>query len=209
MGFAALALLGIASFAALVMLRVPRLLWSLAAAALFLGAAGYAWQGRPMLPAAPAASAVAMAPIDPEAIALRDSLLGRYTTDAAYLIASDAMTRADDTGAAAKVMLGATSKLPRSFIAWTWLGVTLAADAGDQVSPPALLAFRRAGQLAPEHPAPPFYLGMAYIRASQFREARAYWARALALSPEGTSYRREIAFRLALLDRLLASEDRR
>ena len=75
----------------------------------------------------------------------------------------------------------------------------------NQVSPPALLAFRRAAQLAPEHPAPPFYLGMAYVRAGQFREARPYWARALALSPEGQSYSREIALRLALLDRLLAS----
>jgi cytochrome c-type biogenesis protein CcmH/NrfG len=97
------------------------------------------------------------------------------------------------------------SKYPQSFTLWTWLGTTLAADAGGQVSPPALLAFRRAAQFAPEHPAPPFYLGMAYIRAGQFREARPYWARALALSPDGTTYRKEIAVRLQLLDRLLAS----
>ena len=205
MGFVALALLGIGAFAALVLLRLDRILWSLAGAALFLGAAGYAWQGRPSLPAVPARTQVAMQPIDPQAIALRDSLLGRYTTDTAYIIASDAMTRVGDRQAAARVMLGATAKLPRSFIAWTWLGTTLAAEAGDQVSPPALLAFRRAGQLAPEHPAPPFYLGMAYVRAGEFRSARPYWARALALSPQGTSYRREIALRLALLDRLLAS----
>ena len=205
MGFVALALLGIGAFAALVLLRLDRILWSLAGAALFLGAAGYAWQGRPSLPAVPARTQVAMQPIDPQAIALRDSLLGRYTTDTAYIIASDAMTRVGDRQAAARVMLGATAKLPRSFIAWTWLGTTLAAEAGDQVSPPALLAFRRAGQLAPEHPAPPFYLGMAYVRAGEFRSARPHWARALALSPQGTSYRREIALRLALLDRLLAS----
>ena len=205
MGFLALALLGIGAFAAMVALRVDRMLWSLVGAALFLGATGYAWQGRPLLPAAPARTQVAMAPIDADAIALRESLLGRYTADTAYLTAADAMTRVGDTGAAARVVLGGVSKLPRSFILWTWLGTTLAADAGDQVSPPALLAFRRAGQLAPEHPAPPFYLGMAYVRAGQFREARGYWARALALSPAGTFYRGQIALRLALLDRLLAS----
>lgn len=205
MGFLLLLLLGIGAFAALVWLRVDRLLWSLAGAALCLGAAGYAWQGRPTLAAVPAQPQVAMAPIEPSALALRESLLGRFTADTAYLVAADAMTRVGDTGAAARVVLGGVAKLPRSFILWTWLGTTLAADAGDQVSPPALLAFRRAAQLAPEHPAPPFYLGMAYVRAGQFREARPYWARALALSPEGQSYSREIALRLALLDRLLAS----
>lgn len=205
MGWVALALVAAAAFGALVWLRLPRLMWSLAGAALCLGAAGYAWQGRPALPSAPAQTTLEMAPIDPAAIALRDSMMGRYTADTAYLVAADAMTRAGENGAAARVILGGVSKYKDSFILWTWLGTTLAADAGDQVSPPALLAFRRAAQLAPEHPAPPFYLGMAYIRAGQFREARPYWARALSLSPEGTGYRREIALRLGLLDRLLAS----
>lgn len=205
MGWIALALLAAAAFGALVWLRLPRLLWSLAGAALCLGAAGYAWQGYPSLSSSPAQSALTMAPIDPEAIALRDSLFGRYSADTAYLVAADAMTRSGDDGAAARVILGGVSKYPQSFTLWTWLGTTLAADAAGQVSPPALLAFRRAAQLAPEHPAPPFYLGMAYIRASQFREARPYWARALALSPDGTTYRKEIAVRLQLLDRLLAS----
>ncbi len=205
MGWIALALLAAASFAGLVWLRLPRLLWSLAGAALCLGAAGYAWQGRPSLPSVSAKTALAMTPIDPAAIALRDSLFGRYSADSAYLVAADAMTRAGEPRAAAQATLGGVSKFPRSYVLWTWLGTTLAADAADQVSPPALLAFRRAAQLAPEHPAPPFYLGMAYIRAGQFREARPYWARALALSPAGTSYRGEIAVRLQLLDRLLAS----
>ena len=205
MGWIALALLAAGAFAALVLLRVDRLMWSLVGAALFLGAAGYAWQGRPTLAAAPAEPTLRASATDPAALALRESLLGKYTADTAYLVAADAMARVGDTGAAARAVLGGVAKLPRSFILWTWLGTTLADDAGDQVSPPALLAFRRAGQLAPEHPAPPFYLGMAYVRAGQFREARPYWARALALSPAGTSYRREIAMRLSLLDRLIAS----
>lgn len=205
MGFVALALVGAATFGGLVWLGLPRILWSLVGAALFLGAAGYAWQGRPLLPAVAARTTLNPRPLEPEAIALRDSLLGRYTADTAYLIAADAMTRIGDTRAAARVTLGGVSKLPRSFILWTWLGTTLAADAGDRVSPPALLAFRQAARLAPEHPAPPFYLGMAYVRAGEFATARGYWRRALSLSPQGTSYRREIALRLALLEQLLAA----
>ena len=204
MGFVALAIAGLGAFGALVFLGLDRRLWSLAGAALFLGASGYAWQGSPTLPAAEARPRTAMAPIDAASIELREQLLGKYTADTAYLVAADAMTRAGEPHAAARVMAGGVAKLPRSFILWTWLGVTLAADADDEVSPPALLAFRQAARLAPEHPAPPFYLGMTYIRAGQFREARALWARAIALSAPGTAYRREIAARLALLDRLLA-----
>lgn len=205
MGFVMLALVGAAAFAMLVWLKLPRMLWSLGGAALFLGAAGYAWQGRPLLPASAARTTLAPRPMEPEAIALRESMLGRFTADTAYIGAADGMARIGETRLAARVMLGGVSKLPRSFILWTWLGTTLAADAGDRVSPPALLAFRQAARLAPEHPAPPFYLGMAYVRAGEFGTARTYWRRALALSPAGTSYRREIALRLALLERLLAS----
>lgn len=202
MGYLTLALLGGVAFAALAALRVARPLWSLVGAALFLGAAGYAWQGRPLQAGADAVPQMASASIEPETIALRDSLLGRFTQDTAYLIASDAMTRSGDTRAAAQVMLGAVRKLPNSFIAWTWLGTTLAQDAG-QVVPPALLAFRRAAQLAPEHPAPPFYAGMAYVRAGDLATARAYWQHAVALSPAGSGYRRDIEVRLALLEQLV------
>ncbi len=204
MGYLTLALLGAAAFASLVAMRVTRPLWSLVGAALFLGAAGYAWQGRPLLASADARPRIDAAPIEPEMIALRASLLGSYTQDAAYLIASDAMVRSGDPRAAAAVMLGAVRKLPNSFIAWTWLGTTLTGDSG-QVQPPALLAFRRAAQLAPEHPAPPFYAGLAYVRAGDFATARGYWQRAFALSPQGTSYRQEIGLRLNLLERLLAA----
>lgn len=201
MGYLTLALLGVAAFAALVVLQVARPLWSLIGAALFLGAAGYAWQGRPMQAGAGAVPQVDASPIEPEMIALRDNLLGRFTQDSAYLVASDAMARSGDMRAAAQVMLGGARKLPNSFIAWTWLGTTLAMDAG-QVQPPALLAFRRAAQLAPDHPAPPFYAGLAYVRAGDFATARSYWRHAVALSPIGSAYRQEIAVRLALLERL-------
>lgn len=210
MGLLSLALLAAMAFVALALLGVGRTMWSLAGAALALGAIGYAWQGQPMLPAAPAATKQAIAPIDMEGLALRESLLGRYTADNAYITAADAMMRAGDPAAASRVVLSGIGRMPDSFILWTWAGVTLSAAAGGQLSPPALLAFRKAGQLAPNHPAPPFYLGLSYVRAGDFATARPLWARAVAMSTPGTQYRQEIAMRLALLDRLLAmSRDRR
>jgi len=206
MGFVALLLLGAAAFAAMAFwLRVDRLLWSMLGAALCLGGVGYAWQGQPMLGAAAPQPTAATPPIDVDEVQLRDSMFGRFNADAAYIVAADAMTRSGNDDAAARVVLGGLSKLPQSFMLWTWAGVTLAAEAGHRVSPPALLAFRQAARLAPEHPAPPYYLGFAYLEAGDLAKTRTLWARAVRLSPDGTPYRLEIARRLMLLDRLIAA----
>jgi cytochrome c-type biogenesis protein CcmH len=83
----------------------------------------------------------------------------------------------------------------------------LALHDGGTLSPSAEFAFRRAIALAPKHPGPYFFLGVADIRAGQLAAARAAWAQALALTPPDASYRKEIADRLALLDRFIAAND--
>lgn len=205
MGWLALLLLGLAAMAAMAVLGTARRLWSLVGAALMLGAAGYALQGSPGLPASPARPAATDQEVDPNIITLREQMLGRFYSDTAYLVAADAMTRVGDKRAAVQVILGGLRAQPRSLALWTGLGTAYAAHDRDTVSPPAMFAFQQAMRLAPEHPAPPFFLGLAHVRAGDFRAARPWWARALALSPQtGASYRREIAVRLALLDRYLA-----
>ena len=62
-------------------------------------------------------------------------------------------------------------------------------------------------RIAPRHPAPPFFLGLAYVRSGNFAAGRPYWARALALTPKSVSYHDEIAVRLALLDQVMAAHD--
>lgn len=208
MGFLWLLALGAGAMASLVALRLARPLWTLLGAALMLGATGYALQGSPMLPAHQAAPRASGMAEDPALIELRDDMLGRYSLDAAYVTASDAMLRTGNEQAAVRVLLGGINKVPRSLALWTALGGAYAVHDG-AVSPPARFAFDQAARLAPSHPAPPFFLGLAYIRADQYASARPLWARALALSPAGTSYRRDIAIRLALLDRLLAEQERR
>ena len=134
-------------------------------------------------------------------------MLGRYSGDGAYLIASDAMVRVGDERAAVQAILGGISKIPQSLMLWTGLGIALSAHDGDQVSPPALFAFQQAARLSPDHPAPPFFLGQAYVQAGEFEKAKPYWQRALALAPAGASYRRDIALRLTILERFLALQD--
>jgi cytochrome c-type biogenesis protein CcmH len=204
MGWLALGLIGAATFALLWRIGVARGLWSFVGAALMLGATGYALQGEPSLAGHPVRANADPIPVDPEMIALRDAMVGRFRSDTAYLVAGDAMMRIGNPGYAVSAILGGIRHHPESMALWTGLGTALATHDGGQVSPTALFAFRRAGKLAPRHPAPPFFLGLAYVRAGQFAEARPYWARALALAPAGISYRSEIQVRLALLDQFLA-----
>lgn len=204
MGWLWLALLGAGAMALLAVMGIGRALWSFAGAALMLGAAGYAWQGMPALRGTSAVPRDTAPADDPAMTVLRDDMLGRFTLDGAYLIASDAMIARGDDRAGVRVLLGGIGKIPASYALWTALGTAYARHDGGQVSPAARFAFDQAGRLAPTSPAPPFFLGLAYVRAGNFVAARPRWARALAIAPQRISYRREIAIRLALLDRLIA-----
>lgn len=195
----AIALAAVA-FGALALLGAPRALWPMLGGALMLGAAGYAWQGRPGLGASPARPEAESVAIPAALIDLRERMMGRFTADAAFYTASDALLRAGDRDAAARVMLGGVNSLPRSYMLWTGLGSTLAIHDGDQVSPSALLAFRQGIRLAPRHPAPYFLLGLAYLRAGDAERAKPLWRKAVALSPAGSSYRRDIAVLLAVVE---------
>ncbi len=207
MGWAVLA--AIAGTAALLLWRlgVSRELWSFIGSALVLGAAGYALQGRPLLEGAPVEANAKPIDVDPALIALREAMVGRLRADTAYLTAADGLTRVGDTESAIRAILGGLHRYPDSLALWTGLGTSMALHDGGQVSPTALFAFTQAARLGPKNPGPPFFAGLAYIRAGNFAQARPFWARALALTPEKISYRPELAYRLALLDRLLADAD--
>lgn len=204
MGWIALALIGGVTVAALWLSGIARARWWLVGAALMLGAVGYALQGRPLLGGAPVRAFAAPIEVDADLVELRRTMLGRYTADTAYLTAADAIMASGDTRSAVWVTLAGLDKYPDSMPLWTGLGSALAVHDGDTVSPAALFAFTRAARLAPRHPGPPFFLGIAYVRAGEFAAARDCWARALRLTPAGLSYRVDIAERLALLDQYLA-----
>lgn len=209
MGWLTLFLLGGATMALLVTLGVRRPLWSLVGAALMLGATGYALQGRPGLPSRPARADVAGLAEEPGLVALRDRMMGRWTAQGAYLVAADALERAGAKRVAVQAVLAGLRRYPDSVALWVGLGSALARHDGGRVSPPALFAFQQAARLAPAHPGPPFFLGLAYIRAGEFAAARPLWARALQLTPAGVSYRGDIAARLRLLDAYLAQAQER
>lgn len=206
MGWIAFALL--AASALLVLWRgVSPALRPALGAALALGGAGYAWQNHAALAGRAAIANVTPIDVPQDEIALREAMLGRFTGDGAYLIASDGLLRGGRVASGTRVVLLGLGHYPNSLTLWTGLGSALARHDGGSVSPAARLAFARAAQLAPLHPAPPFFAGLAYVRAGDPLTARRYWKHALALTPRAVSYHRDIVVRLTLLDRFIAETD--
>ncbi|OYY91576.1 MAG: hypothetical protein B7Y45_02535 [Sphingomonas sp. 28-66-16] len=204
MGWIILVVIALATAALLWRLGVPRMLWTTTGAALMLGATGYALQGSPQLKGTTAKPQIDATEVSPDIVALRLAMFSNYTADAAYETAADAMIRIGAPGNAVKVILGGLDRYPNSIQLWTGLGSVLVTHDGGNLSPAALFAFQHAIVLNPRHPGPPFFLGLAYAESGRLLDARRWWARSLALTPAGASYRPQIADRLALLDQLIA-----
>lgn len=204
MGWIALALIGLASAGLLRLIGVGRDMMWFVGAALMLGATGYALQGSPDVPSHKVEANATPIEVDRGLVALRGKMFGIATGEAAFLGTSDAMIRAGDLHSAATLVLAGIRQSPNSAMLWAGLGGVLAQHDGDTLSPAANFAFRRAVALAPEHPGPYFFLGVAQIRARNLPAARAAWARALALTPPTADYHDELAERLAILDQFMA-----
>ncbi len=203
MGWVMLAALGVAAAAALWALGVPRLAWTSVGAALVLAATGYALQGRPDLPEHLATPAAAATAIEPDEAEMRDQMFGAYHNGTEYLGAADALLRAGEARTAARALLGGTQAHPDNIALWTALGRALAASDGDTLSPAATYAFNRAMALAPTHPGPHYFLGVALIAAGQGQAALAQLQIALRLASADAPYRAKLEERVKLLRQFL------
>jgi cytochrome c-type biogenesis protein CcmH/NrfG len=165
-------------------LRGPML--TLAGAAIALGGAGYALQGRPGLPGSPRASAERPPPIP--MTGARNALLGQFTAADRWLIIADSFERRGNTGEAVGVLRAAVREHPRDYALWVGLGNALA-DHARGITPAASFAFDRAEQLAPGYPAPRFFHGLALARSGQVEAGLAEWRAILAEAPADASWR--------------------
>lgn len=204
MGWVALGLITFAVMGGLWLLGLPRLVWSTVGAALMLGCAGYALQGRPGLADAAPKPQTQSIETAPELIALRGAMWGKYTEEAAYEVAFDALLKVGDSANAVKLAIGGVTKFPNSAELWTDLGSALVTHDGGNMSPTARFAFDRAIAIAPQHPAPRFFKGLGHVQSGQFAEGRADWVKALALTQPNAPYRPAIAERIAVLDQFVA-----
>lgn len=200
MAWLILAIMGVAAMAVLLLAGVARELWMFVAAALMLGAAGYAWQQRAALPGHPVTAASRGIEVQEAFTSFRAAIMPGKPGDDRILAAADDQLRKGDTAAAGRVMLDAIAADPRDAALWTGLGTVLVAHDEGQLSPAAQFAFRRAMTLAPNEPGPVFFLGLAYAQGNNLPAAKPLWERALALAPADAPYRSVIADQLAGID---------
>jgi cytochrome c-type biogenesis protein CcmH len=171
----------------------------LVGAALFVGVAGYAVQGSPAQPGSPVEGESAPARVDVKEMVAQRAMRTGVGDEAAWLDMSGALVRAGSTESAAQVLQGAIKKNPKSADLWVGLGNALVAHGGGSISPSAQFAFQRAATLSPEHPGPPFFLGLALAQQGKTADAGQVWRGLLARTPDGAPWKADLEDRLAAI----------
>jgi cytochrome c-type biogenesis protein CcmH len=185
-GLILLAALIALTMATLWLFRLRGPILTLAGAALMVGAAGYALQGHPGLRGSPGAAQGRRPPV-PLTVA-RKALMGQFTAADTWITISESYAARGQTEDAVGVMNSAVRARPTDYAMWVGLGNAIA-DHARTLTPGARYAFERAAQLAPGHPAPAFFLGLAEARSNRPELAAALWKEVLARAPADASWR--------------------
>lgn len=185
-GFLILLLLIALSLGGLWLLRVRGPALTASAAALVLGGAGYALQGSPGVPSAPAVASEAgdFFPLTQA----RHAFFGYFTPAEPWLRMSEALARDGQSADAVGILENAVKRYPGDAQLWIGLGNALV-DHGGGLTPPAELAYKRAEEVAPGYPGPPFFYGLALARSGDRESALKLWRDILASSPKDASWR--------------------
>ena len=197
MGWVLLLLLAGSSFGLLWLLRVRGGLLTASAAALLLGASGYALQGSPNLPGAPVA-----ADEGHEFVPLTDArhaFFGHFTPAESWLRMSEALERDGHSEDAVGILQNAVKRYPGDPQLWIGLGNALV-DHARGLTPPAELAYRRAAEMAPGHPGALFFYGLAMARSGDRGDAVVIWKQILASAPKDAEWRPLVEQGVAVLD---------
>ena len=198
-------LLGFAVFVGLVwLLKLPRAGWELVGAALLLGVAGYALQGHPAQPGAPKAPVETAETAGAELVKQRQAMGASFGSGQQWMIIADGLSRRGQHGSAAQILRSAVRQNPRDPDLWVALGNALVGHSDGFISPAAQFAFQRAATIAPAHPGPPFFMGLALAQSGRLAEARTIWAQLASQAPPGAPWKADLDERLVRIDSLIA-----
>ena len=176
----------------------------LAGADLLLAMAGYAWQGRPALPGRPAPPPAQAALPDTAFAETRERMLGTFDRASFWLRMGDFYHRQGNSYNAVAILRSGIRAHPRDPDLWVGLGNALVVHAEGTMTPAAQLAFDRAAAIAPDHPGPKFFYGLALAQSGRFDEAERIWLGLLATAPAEAGWRPMVAERLQMLEQLRA-----
>ena len=171
-------------------------------AALLIAMAGYSWQGRPGLAGKPVPPP-ARQDLPPTVFAqTREKMMGTVDTAARWLTLADHYHEIGDNQSAVGIIRSGIRAHPRDAELWAGLGNALFIHGGGMMSPAAELAFNRALRLAPDHPGPKFYYGLALAQTGKLDAAERLWREALSKGRPNSPWLGIVQERLALLQQL-------
>jgi cytochrome c-type biogenesis protein CcmH/NrfG len=129
----------------------------------------------------------------------RRALMGQFNSADRWITIAEGYASRGDTRSAAGVLGSAVREHPTD--AFLWVGYANAlVDHGGSLTPAARLAYARALELAPNHPAPRFFYGLALARSGDRDGALAQWKPILAAAPADASWRPLIEGGIATLE---------
>lgn len=206
MGWIILFLFALICAAALIWLgKLSRSTYEITAAALLLAVAGYVWQGNPGMAGVSVEPTEKANSFDDDTVDARNEMGERFGTAKEWLIFSDSLNRAGKHGAAANYLRNGVKEHPDDPDLWVGLGNALVVHANGVITPAAQFSFQKAADLSPEHPGPPFFLGLAYAQSGKIDQARAIWTELLARSSGDAPWRADLESRLAAMERMQPS----
>lgn len=194
--------LGLITWAATVLIaRLPASARLPLGIAIMLGLTGYLLMGQPGSPGSPVQAREAADPqgFGEELEDPRQGLTGNGGDSSAMLGMADGMMRTGRYRSAAAILDGALRRDPRSIDLWVAYGNALVAHAGGIMTPAAAMAFDKAADIDPAHPAPPFFAGLALAQGGDLEGARAVWQELLTRTPPDAPWRDDLTNRLSQL----------
>ena len=208
MGWAIAIGIAVVTFCVLVFaVKLPRGGREFAAAALLIGLSGYALQGSPSEAGSPTPPRETEETGQAALIEARQAMGNKFGEGRNLLITADAMARRGQFATAAGILKVALKSSPNDPDLWLALGNALVGHSGGIITPASLYAFQRAADIAPEHPGPPFFTGLALAQSGQFEDARAIWQELMNRpgDPE-EAWRADLAARIERLDAIIAMQ---
>ena len=200
MGWLTILVLALATLAALWrFLRVDKGALQFLGATLFLALAGYALQGRPHLGGKPKPPPERQEVPESEFAATRENMLGRFDRAWFWLNLAEGRQRRGDTKAGVDIIRSGLREDRNDADLWVGLGNALVVHADGMMTPAAQLAFQRAAELAPDHPGPRFFYGLALAQGGKLEEAESLWRALLATAPAGAEWRPIVEERLGVI----------
>ena len=174
----------------------------LVAAALMIGLAGYSLQGRTRLAGSPAAAlpVKVLPPVLP--VELAADFYGRFNAATPWIIIANGYMARGDGGNALATLSSAVRAAPRNSELWIALGNGFVTQNAGRMSPAAELAFAQSLHLAPQHPAPRFFYGLALLQQGRVDDSLKLWRDVLGEAPDDASWRPGLATRIAMVEAL-------